>query len=122
MSIGKRLRNLRLESRKTLKEQSEIFGVSLNSIYRWEHDLAAPRKTALRKMATHYRVSYEWLKHGNAVCDDPEQGCGDLNYKNDVEQQLLGMYRLLPDAAQYKILGYVERVYIEAMDEKLQPH
>jgi len=61
VSIGKNLRILRINSKKTLREQSETFGVSLNTVYRWEHDLAEPRKSTLRKIAAFYGVSLSWL-------------------------------------------------------------
>ena len=61
MTIGDKLRNLRIMSKKTLKEQSEIFGVSLNSVYRWEHGLTMPKRSVLKKMSEHYEVPLLWL-------------------------------------------------------------
>ena len=103
MSLGEKLRNLRLKTKKTLQEQSEIFGVSMNSVYRWEHDLAVPRKSMLREMAEHYSVPVEWLLSESAAA----------SLVSDIEQKLLSMFRQLPDRSRYKVLGYVERMCVE---------
>ncbi|MCL1834960.1 MAG: helix-turn-helix domain-containing protein [Oscillospiraceae bacterium] len=103
MSLGEKLRNLRLKSKKTLQEQSELFGVSMNSIYRWEHDLAVPRKSKLQVVAAHYSVPMEWLLSDGAAA----------SLVSDTEQKLLCMFRQLPDRTRYKVLGYVERMCVE---------
>lgn len=120
MSVGKKLRNLRVENKKTLKEQSEIFGVSLNSVYRWEHDLTTPKKAILRKISDYYGVPYEWLRKendweysGNNISEFEKNGNAD----DCSEDQLLSKFRKLSMANKYKILGYIERLYIEALDK-----
>ena len=114
MNIAERLRELRIKMKKTLQEQSEICGVSANSIYRWEHGLAVPRKSSLRKLAEYYNVSMDWLIQGITENDNGESGCEPTDCT--CEQQLLKMYRKLSENYKYKILGYLERVYVEAMD------
>ena len=103
MSLGEKLRNLRLKTRKTLSEQSKILKVSMNSVYRWEHDLAVPRKPMLRLMADYYGVPLDWLLSESA----------SASLVSEVELNLLGMFRKLSDSNRYKILGYVERMYVE---------
>ena len=103
MSLGEKLRSLRLRSKKTLQEQSELLGVSMNSIYRWEHDLAVPRKPVLNAMAAHFDVPVEWLLSENT----------SASFVSDTEQKLLCMFRQLPDRSRYKVLGYVERMCVE---------
>jgi len=103
MSLGEKLRTLRLKTRKTLSEQSKILKVSMNSVYRWEHDLAIPRKPILRLMADYYGVPLDWLLSESA----------SASLVSEVELNLLGMFRKLSDNNRYKILGYVERMYIE---------
>jgi len=103
MSLGEKLRNLRLRTKKTLTEQSRILKVSINSVYRWEHDLAMPRKPTLRKMADYYGVPLDWLMMEGT----------SSSIVSDTELNLLGMFRKLPDNNRYKILGYVERMYVE---------
>lgn len=103
MSLGEKLRNLRLKTKKTLHEQSRILGVSTNSVYRWEHDLAVPRKPILQTMADYYGVPLDWLLSETAAA----------SLVSEAEQTLLGMFRKLPDSSRYKVLGYVERMCIE---------
>ena len=103
MSLGEKLRNLRLKAKKTLQEQSEILGVSMNTVYRWEHNLAVPRKIMLKGLAEHYSVPLEWLLSDSA----------SASLVSDLEQQLLSMFRKLPDNSKYKVLGYVERMSVE---------
>ena len=109
MSLGEKLRNLRLKTKKTLTEQSRILKVSMNSIYRWEHDLTIPRKPMLRKMAEYYGVPLDWLLQDGT----------SASLVSEVEQDLLGMFRKLPDNDRYKILGYVERMYLEEYGTEL---
>ena len=118
MTIGEKLRNLRVRTKKTLKEQSAIFGVSLNSIYRWEHGLASPRRPVLEKMADFYDVPLSWLLGGSSD-DYDEYVYGIPHLENGLEQQLLQMFRKLPENKKYKILGYIERVYVEDMDKMM---
>jgi len=103
MSLGEKLRNLRLKSRKTLHEQSRLLNVSMNTVYRWEHDLAVPRKPILKVMADLYGVPLDWLLSESAAA----------SLISEVEQNLLSMFRKLPDQSRYKVLGYVERMCIE---------
>jgi len=110
MSLGEKLRNLRLKTKKTLSEQSKILKVSMNSVYRWEHDLAMPRKPMLRTMADYYGVPLDWLLSESA----------SASLVSEIEQNLLGMFRKLPDNNRYKVLGYVERMYIEVYGAEVQ--
>jgi transcriptional regulator with XRE-family HTH domain len=117
MTIGERLKNLRLKTKKTLQEQGEIFGVSLNSVYRWEHDLTVPRKSTLKKMADYYEVPLEWLLQEGGD-DDQIEYVNSIPYPEDhIEQQLLKMFRKLSENKKYQILGYMERLYVEDMDK-----
>ena len=103
MTIGEKLRNLRLKDKKTLYEQSLILGVSMNSVYRWEHDLAMPRKPMLKKIADYYAVSLDWLISESTAA----------SLVSDVEMKLLNMFRKISDSNRYKVLGYVERICVE---------
>ena len=118
MSIGTRIKDLRQDSKRTLREQSEILGVSLNSVYRWEHDLVAPRKAVIERMADFYGVSFDWIAHGRAVEENNHFG-GGVYHDANPESQLLRMYRNLSSNSKYKILGYIERICVEDMDDDL---
>ena len=114
MSVGKRLRNMRQNMDLTLKELSAELGVSLNSVYRWEHDLAVPRKDALKKMADIYQVPTKWLLYGVTV----EEGNVVAHPDDRFEQNLLRICRRLSENSKYKILGYAERIWVEDMKEE----
>jgi transcriptional regulator with XRE-family HTH domain len=107
MTLGEKLRNLRLKDKKTLHEQSLIIGVSMNSIYRWEHDLAIPRRAILKSIAEYYSVSLDWMISENTTA----------SLVSDVEVKRLNMYRKLSDHSRYKVLGYVERICVEDYTE-----
>ena len=117
VSIGARIRSLRLDSKRTLKEQSEILGVSLNSVYRWEHDLVSPRKAVMEKMAGFYDVPFEWIASGRSA--NAAGSGGGVYHDINAEKQLLRMYSNLPSNSKYKILGYIERICVEGMDENV---
>ncbi|MCL2227646.1 MAG: helix-turn-helix domain-containing protein [Oscillospiraceae bacterium] len=103
MSLGEKLRSLRLKTRKTLCEQSRILGVSMNSVYRWEHDLTTPRQPMLKFIADYYSVPLDWLLSDNS----------NASLVSEDEMDLLGMFRELNDNSRYKVLGYVERMCVE---------
>ena len=103
MSLGEKLRTLRLKTKKTLEEQSKILKVSMNSVYRWEHDLAVPRQPMLKMMADFYGVPLDWLMTDTS----------STSLTSDSEKNLLSMFRKLPDYTRYKVLGYVERICVE---------
>ena len=110
MSLGEKLRSLRQKTKKTLREQSLILKVSMNSVYRWENDIAIPRKPTLRMMADYYGVPLDWLLMESA----------SASLVSEVELNLLGMYRRLPENNRYKVLGYVERMYVEEYGAEIQ--
>ena len=105
MSLGDKLRSLRIKSKKTLKEQSSIFSVSMNTVYRWEHNLASPRKSVLKRIAEHYSVPMEWLLSDNS----------SASLVSETEHKLLSMFRKLTDNNRFKVLGYVEHMCIEEL-------
>ena len=119
MSMGEKLRNCRLKLKKTLHEQSEILGVSVNTIYRWEHDLATPRKHTLKKIANFYEVPLDWLLQEGATENESELVSIAPSPDNEIEQELLKMFRALSFSNKYKILGYIERVCVEDMSESV---
>ena len=114
MSLGRKLKNLRIRTRNTLREQSEMWGVSLNSIYRWEHNLAVPRKAMLEKIADHYNVSLESLLSELADSDYQKE---EAHPTSRVEHQLLNLFRRMPVGERYKLLGYLERINADSMNE-----
>jgi len=120
MTIGTKLKNLRLKHKKTLKEQSARLGVSLNSVYRWEHDLATPRKSVLKRISEYYGVPLEWLLHESSENNPMENASEAVQPESSIEWQLIKMFRNLTENNKYKILGYVERICIEEMEQKMR--
>ena len=116
MTIGKKLQSLRLKSKKTLKEMSDILNVTINTVYRWEHELTIPRKKILNTMAQYYQVPFEWLLLQTTAEDAADCGECSLNIDSGTKQQLLNMFKRLSEYNKYKVLGYIERLCIEEMD------
>lgn len=123
MTLANRLRDLRLNRRKTMRDLSEAFGVSVNTIYRWEHNISDPRKINLTAIASFYGVEMDWLLSGqdggSANKNDshsPNVREADLDSGNQLEEQLLVMYRTLSASSRHKIIGYVERMCLEKID------
>ena len=107
-NISERLRKLRLNTKKTLKEMSKILNVSLNTVYRWEHGLSIPRKSVLKKIAGYHNVPFEWLLYGNVGDDDVI-----LNPDVSAEQKIMEMVRDLTEQSKYRVMGYIERICVE---------
>ncbi|MCL2221713.1 MAG: helix-turn-helix domain-containing protein [Oscillospiraceae bacterium] len=103
MSLGEKIRSLRLRAKRSLKDQSKLLRVSMNSLYRWEHDLVIPRRPMLERIADGYDVTLDWLLSDSSM----------PSLVNETENKLLGLYRTLPSPVKYKVLGYVERVCVE---------
>jgi transcriptional regulator with XRE-family HTH domain len=120
MNIGEKLRYLRRKAKRTLEEQAELLDVSLNSVYRWEHELTAPKKAMLHKIADIHGVPYNWLLREGGP--EPEGSDGDNAAPaadSIAEQQLLTVFNRLSEIDKYKVLGYIERIYVEGMDRLL---
>jgi transcriptional regulator with XRE-family HTH domain len=113
MNISEKLRKLRLKTKKTLKEVSKAVNVSLNTVYRWEHDLSVPRKSVLKKVADYYDVPFEWLLNKSANEDDVKVDSYILDPDNETEYKVMKMMKGLSENTKHRILGYIERIYTE---------
>lgn len=118
MNSGEKLKYLRRKAKRTLEEQSALLGVSLNSVYRWEHELTAPKKRTLHKIADVYNVPLSWLTQNDGLEGEEAPNGAEPVPENSLETQLLKIYRKLSDADKYKVLGYIERICVECMDKK----
>jgi len=105
MTLGEKLRNLRLKEKRTLQAQSELCGVKLNTIFRWEHDMSLPREKHLKKIAELHCIPVVWLTQDREIKDHKE-------YDN-ITQQLLYIFNNLAYNQKYRILGYIEHIYID---------
>jgi transcriptional regulator with XRE-family HTH domain len=116
MNSGSKLRELRKKAGKTLQEAAEIFGVKLNTVYRWEHDQAAPDCEMLKKIAEYYGAPIEWLLRDNS--DGAGGGMAESENAaqhgaNGVEQRIAKIMKKLPENCKHRILGYIEHIYME---------
>jgi len=120
-TFGGRLQSLRKTTNRTLKEESEVFDVSLNSVYRWEHDMTLPRRAMIRRIAEYYGVSYEWLLNGQSksAMDRISVQVNEDDIKSVTEKQLMRMFKNLSYDSRFKVLGYVERICVEDLSGKL---
>ena len=98
MTLGKELASLRLKRKKSLEEQSQLLGVSINTLYRWEHDLAYPRKRHLEDIAAHFNVSLEWITRGDTIAA----------LVTSEERKMLDAFRRLTNNDRYKAMGYLD--------------
>ena len=127
MSIGEKLKELRKKDNRSLKAQGKELGVSMNAIYRWEHDICAPRKTSLKKIVKLHNISLKWLLDDDAVFDDLDKAakCDDgdcvcvppSKRKRASVRQLVLMYRELPEEDKYLCFNLVERIHANGMTQ-----
>lgn len=59
--LGERIRRLRLEIEKTQKEFGALFGVANSTVSLWESGDNQPDADMLTRIASHFRVSVDWL-------------------------------------------------------------
>jgi len=108
MTLGEKLRHLRLKTKRTLHQQGRILKVSMNSVYRWEHDIAVPRKTMLKKMADHFEIPLDWLLSDIAA----------PSLERELEETLLTIFRDLPDVLKHKVIKTAECIAKEAKEKE----
>lgn len=56
MSIGEKIRQLRLQHAMTLEELSKLIGVSTNQISKWENNKVQPSARNLKKLSALFKV------------------------------------------------------------------
>jgi len=117
MTLGEKLKSQRRKMNISLKEQSKLLGVSLNTVYRWEHDLAVPRKATLKTMAGLYNVPLDWLLLKGSDADNENEPEPMIFIMNDMEQQVLMMLRKLSNNNRYKVFGHIERLCMEQEEQ-----
>jgi hypothetical protein len=67
-------------------------------------------------MASSYGIPLERLLQGNV--GEKVDHIGPISYTEDnIEQQLLSMFRKLSIPDKYRLLGYIERICVEDMDD-----
>lgn len=64
MTIGDRIKQLRIAKGWTQKELSDKCGISTNSIYKYENNLSMPRMPQTKAIAAALGITYEGLMSG----------------------------------------------------------
>lgn len=97
MSIGARLYNLRVNENLSMAELGAKFGIARNTVYRWESNEFAPKRTKLIALAKFYGVSVDWILNG-IVTEENElerklnipNRIGSDTFKHDLNQHEQG--------------------------------
>ena len=64
MSVGQRLKSLRLSSGMSLRAVADIIGVQHGSVSKWENETNNIKRCHLEALAKHFDVSEQWLMFG----------------------------------------------------------
>lgn len=64
MSIGKRIKELRIEKGLSQMELGKIAGVTDKAVSTWEQDIKVPRMGAIEKIATYFGVTKSYIIDG----------------------------------------------------------
>ena len=72
MSVGQRLKSLRLSSGMSLRAVAEIIGVQHGSVSKWENETNNIKRHHLRALSVHFDVSEQWLTFGEDVGQSPK--------------------------------------------------
>lgn len=75
MSIGQRIRELRIQKGITQEELSAATGISVRSVQRIENDEVSPRPYTVRELARVLEVPYDQLAAGSAREEKPGKHC-----------------------------------------------
>ena len=72
MSIGQRLKSLRLSSGMSLRAVADIVGVQHGSVAKWENETNNVKKRHLEALAKTFNVSEQWLMFGEENSSSPK--------------------------------------------------
>ena len=87
MSIGQRLKSLRLSSEMSLRAVAEIIGVQHGSVAKWENDTNNIKRRHLEALAKIFDVSEQWLMFG----DEHEQIPSSFLRQNSLQTRFDGL-------------------------------
>ena len=105
MSIGKNIKNLRLNYGLTQKELADIAGVSDKAVSAWESDKKDPRMGTIQKIADYFGILKSDIiepgKFLNCVADE------NINPVSSVEKKLLKDFRSLNSFEQQNLVNFL---------------
>ena len=103
MSIGKNIKNLRLNHGLSQKELADIASVSNKTVSAWEQDRVVPRMGAIQKIADYFGILKSDIiepgKFLNCVADE------NINPVSYAEKKLLKDFRSLDSTQQQTIVN-----------------
>jgi len=100
ITLGQRIRQRRKQIGLSQNGLSKAAGVSDSSISLWESDNTAPRGENLHRLATVLQCSPTWLLFGDEDKTPDTPQIPHQQQINDDEQELLQLYRALPESEQ----------------------
>lgn len=85
MSVGKRLKSLRLSKGETLRDLGRVVGVRHGSIAKWENNSNSIKMCHLESLSSHYSVSPQWLLFGDDQSGQSHPLFNDLGLQRRLE-------------------------------------
>ena len=61
MTVGEKIKSLRLQHAMTMEEMSKALKTSVTQISKWEHDKAQPSAKSVRKIASLFKIDVKQL-------------------------------------------------------------
>ena len=118
--LGKKLRNLRLESKMTQDDIAEILDMSRTSFSKYENGASSPPLPMLRKLAAIYNVSLNYLIYddstiisvkdeGNVEAPEQSEAVNSFTQLTRDEKKLIMKFRLLNSQKQEEIKDFVDK-------------
>lgn len=98
ISIAERIQQLIIENNETAAHVLTQLGLSSNALSEWKKGKAKPSSDAIIKIAEYFNVSADYLLTGKI----------SYNELNKQEQEILCLYRKLPESGKERILGYID--------------
>ena len=106
MSIGKNIKNLRLNYGLSQKDLATIAGVTDKTVSAWENDRIDPRMGAIQKIADHFGIKK------SAIIESSKNNYSEVQ-ANDEELKLLINYRELNALNKQQILNMISAFLIQ---------
>ena len=95
---GALIQKLRKEHKYSQKELGDFLGIGVSTISMWESEKREPDLTHLKAIAELFHVSVDYILTG--VVDDVRL--------SPIEQEVLELFRELPNEQQYEIKGIIK--------------
>ena len=119
MTLAEKLKLLREEMELSQTQMAVNLGVSLNSVYRWEHGVFAPTKKSLKKYLDLFGVTEEWLFAENPCGHECAVKSGSEQKEEftcpyemgTIERHIIKLYKEMPEDYQDKVYRSVKRFY-----------